>query len=740
MQASALLMAWRVLGLLLICSSLGERNQTPNLQDIPHLQLVQRQLILLKSTPKNRTWDEAKQKAAEVVAQLTVPELNDLLRGSHFAMSGSPDVGYYVGNIASIPRLQIPALKMQDAAQGFRPTEPNTGGTTTAYPCMLALASTWDEDLVNLVAAAIGTEFKGKGANVILGPSVNVHRVAAGGRNFEYLSGEDPHLGFRLTAAYVKGVQEQGVMAVAKHFAFNEQETHRMTMDAKASERTAMELYFAPFRGAVSAGVGSFMCAYNKVNGTYSCQNAELLKKDLRGLMDFQGFVMSDWLATHTPDALAAGMDQEQPGIIQLPLGAKSAVLTDKELNKVDKHIREAAASHVLTAVYRMGLDREPGCTPPNCTQELVSDQTKATTRGQRHEEIAFHAAASSVVLMKNNGLLPLTKDKVRRIAVLGEAAVDETHRTYVGKGSGYVQPDSSAKTPLAAIEERAAKENIEIIRPDSHTPEEAKSLGGTVDAIIVVVGVDASEGSDRTSLDLGHKSDHLVKAAASKAPTIVLLQIPGAVLMPWKGEVGAIAGIFMGGVATGAAWASVLFGDKLPTGRLPLMMPETINDTIQIGENREVDYSEGLLTSYRSPSFKAAFPFGHGLTYTTFEFSGAQQTREGCQAAACVEVTVTNSGKTAGEEVVQAYLHFPEPSGGDEKWVKSTPAKVLKGFHRTQELKPGQTETVLFNFAPEDFTLFSSERGWVEQSKVTVHLGASSEDIRQSLPVEPLS
>eukprot|EP00913_Durusdinium_trenchii_P009996 g9382.t1 len=227
--ASALLMAWRVLGLL--------------------------QLILLKSTPKNRTWDEAKQKAAEVVAQLTVPELNDLLRGSHFAMSGSPDVGYYVGNIASIPRLQIPALKMQDAAQGFRPTEPNTGGTTTAYPCMLALASTWDEDLVNLVAAAIGTEFKGKGANVILGPSVNVHRVAAGGRNFEYLSGE----------ALLLGIQGP--------------RTHRMTMDAKASERTAMELYFAPFRGAVSAGVGSFMCAYNKVNGTYSCQNAELLKK-----------------------------------------------------------------------------------------------------------------------------------------------------------------------------------------------------------------------------------------------------------------------------------------------------------------------------------------------------------------------------------------------------------------------------------------------------------------------------
>eukprot|EP00435_Cladocopium_sp_Y103_P010567 s57_g2.t1 len=267
--------------------SLGDLRCVNAKQDTPHLQLIQRQLLLLKPSLKNRSWDEAKEKAANVVSELNWNELNALLRGEHFAMTGSPDEGYYVGNIRGVSRLGIPALKMQDAAQGFRATQPNTGGTTTAFPCMLALASTWDEDLVALVAAAIATEFKGKGANVILGPSVNVHRGATGGRNFEYLSGEDPHLGFRLTAAYVKAVQE-----------LRRRETNRMTMDAKASERTGMELYLAPFRGAVAAGVGAFMCAYNKVNHTYACHNAELLTKAAAGCQQSGEVEVRCWVTT----------------------------------------------------------------------------------------------------------------------------------------------------------------------------------------------------------------------------------------------------------------------------------------------------------------------------------------------------------------------------------------------------------------------------------------------------------
>ena len=601
-----------------------------------HLHLVQRQLHLLRAPSTTRTWEEAKAAAQNVVSQLADEELYNLVRGSHFAVTGSPDPGYYVGNTPAIPRFRIPALKMQDAAQGFRDTEMGTGGTSTSFPSMLALASTWDEDLVRLVASALGTEYKGKGANCILGPSINVHRAAAGGRNFEYLSGEDGHLGAKLTAAYVRGVQDQGVIATAKHFAFNEQETNRMSMDARVNERIQWELYYLPFKAAAEAGAGAVMCAYNKVNGTYACHNSEMLKADLRGKMGFSGFVMSDWTAMHSKDALQAGLDQEQPGPIKnVPVLGVFGVLVDDTIRTLDRSTVETAALHVLTTIFRFRLDQDMGCAPPNCTQELQSDQTKATTRGERHEDIALRAAGSAIVLLKNDqDLLPLNKAGIGRIAVLGNAASDETHRTFVGKGSGYVQPDSSAKTPLQAIEARAAKAGIQVVKPEGASIEEAASLAQSVDAVVVVIGADATEGADRSSLGLGEANDAMIKAVSSEAPTIVLLQIPGAVLMPWRGEVAAVATQFMGGVATGAAWANFLFGDVAPRGKLPIMMPETSADVIPVGLDPEVVYSEGLLTSYRSPVLRAAFPFGHGLAFTTFEYSGADRLETDCPAA----------------------------------------------------------------------------------------------------------
>lgn len=703
-----------------------------------HLHLVQRQLQLLRA-PSTRPWEEARAAAKSVASKLANEELYDLVRGSHFAWYGSPDPGYYVGNTPAIPRFRIPALKMQDAAQGFRATEVGTAGTTTSFPSMLALASTWDEDMVRLVASALGTEYKGKGANCILGPSINVHRAAAGGRNFEYLSGEDGHLGAKLTAAYVKGVQDQGIIATAKHFAFNEQETNRMSMDARMSERSQEELYYLPFRAAAEAGVGAVMCAYNKVNGTYACQNSEILTADLRGKMGFSGFVMSDWTAMHSKDALHAGLDQEQPGMIKkVPVVGEVGVLADSVIKTLDRSVVENAAVHVLTAIFRLRLDQDMGCTPPNCTQELMSDQTKATTRGERHEDIALRAATSSIVLLKNgNSLLPLDKGKVHRIAVVGNASADETHRTFVGKGSGFVQPDSSAKTPLQAIEEKAAKAGMQVLKPEGASVEEAASLAQSVDAVVVVVGTDASEGVDRSSLGLGDTSEAMIKAVAAHAPTIVLLQIPGAVLMPWREEVAAIACQFMGGVATGAAWASVLFGDAAPRGRLPVMMPETSADVIPVGQDEEVVYSEGLLTSYRSPTFRAAFPFGHGLAFTSFEYSGPHRLHKDCGVAVCVAVLVKNVGQRSGEELVQAYVHFPDPVGGDEAWIQATPDIMLKAFRRTKVLHPGESQTVRFDFSASDMKLFCSERGWVAQQKIEVRFGASSKDIRQTLATE---
>eukprot|EP00441_Pelagodinium_beii_P041085 CAMPEP_0197632234 /NCGR_PEP_ID=MMETSP1338-20131121/9080_1 /TAXON_ID=43686 ORGANISM="Pelagodinium beii, Strain RCC1491" /NCGR_SAMPLE_ID=MMETSP1338 /ASSEMBLY_ACC=CAM_ASM_000754 /LENGTH=725 /DNA_ID=CAMNT_0043203787 /DNA_START=62 /DNA_END=2239 /DNA_ORIENTATION=+ len=698
--------------------------------------------VLSRGRAQNQlSWGEARAKAATTVAQLERNELKQIIRGSHFAATGSPDVGFYVGNTPAIHRLGIPALKMQDAAQGFRATEPKTDGTTTAWPCMLALASTWDEELVGLVAASIGDEFKGKGANVILGPSINVHRPAAGGRNFEYLSGEDPYLGARLTRAYVRGVQDRGVMAVAKHFAFNEQETNRMNMSAKVGPRTKWELYYPPFKAAVDAGVGAFMCAYNKVNGTYACHNHDILVQDLKTTMGFKGFVMSDWAAMHHVDALSQGMDQEQPGQIMLGSDPVFGVLMDSVVSSLSRSVLDVAATNILTAVYRFGLDVEPSCTPPNCSEELHSDQTSTETLGHPHHEVALTAASSSLVLLKNkDGLLPLTKDKATSLAVLGLAAWDESHKYFVGYGSGYVSPGSSAKTPGAAIMDRAAKAGITVTFPKTENLTEAVDVAAAADVVIVVVGTPASEGVDRARLSLSDYGDELISAVtATKKPTVVLMQTPGAVLTPWRDEVAAIANIFMGGVGTGDAWASFLFGDLAPRGRLPIMMPATETDVIPVSSDEDVDYSEDLFTSYRSPSLKAAFPFGHGLSFTSFEYNKAIASSTDCTTGAvCVTVEVKNSGQRDGEELVQAYMHFPNPSGGDDAWAKQTPDIVLRGFRRTKVLKPGESQHLRFEFTDEDLSLYSPiAGGWVPQTSVEICLGASSGDLRQKLAVD---
>ena len=229
-----------------------------------------------------------------MVGKLNETETYSLVRGfwANTSSSGSdPIPGYYVGNTDPIRRLGIPALKMQDSHNGFRATDSGELGTTTQWPCVLAMASSWDLALVSRVASAIGREFRGKGANVMLGPAVNVQRTARGGRNFEYLSGEDPYLGARLAETFVKSVQGEGVMTVVKHFAFNEQETNREQVDASVDQRTAWELYYPPFEAAIKAGAGAMMCAYNRVNGTYACENDAILRHDLKSSMGFQGFV-----------------------------------------------------------------------------------------------------------------------------------------------------------------------------------------------------------------------------------------------------------------------------------------------------------------------------------------------------------------------------------------------------------------------------------------------------------------
>jgi beta-glucosidase len=669
-----------------------------------------------EEAPPPVPWEEARRKAALIVSRLSDQELHLLVHG----YSNWHD-GFYVGNTESIPRMGVPALKMQDASGGFRTTEHGETGTTTQWPCMLAIASSWDEGLMSDVAAAIGREFRGKGANVVLGPAVNVHRSAFGGRNMEYLSGEDPYLGARLSRAYVRAVQSQGVMTVVKHFAFNEQETNRMTVSTEVDARTAWELYYPPFQAAVDAGAGAVMCAYNRLNGTYACQNEELLKRDLRDSMGFQGFVMSDWDATHSTGALVKGLDMEQPSGVWF---------SDANLSKkIAIHEVREAAQRVLSTVFRLRLDQQQGCEPP-CLKERRSNQ-----RTPRHMVLARRAATASVTLLQNDGTLPLDPERRTTIAVMGVAAnaTDTQVQSmwygsyYSGGGSGRVK-SRDVVSPLRGILARASGTHVRVLHYGGDKPWEASEVAKGSDVVVFVAAASAKEGDDRTSLDLDANTDELIAKVATVRPTVVLMQTPGAVLTPWRDKVAAVANLFLGGEQTGHAWAALLFGDgDGPTGRLPVAFPAREENAIRPAAGGRAKYSEGLLTSYRSSQVTPAYPFGHGLTFTEFGYDKLE-VAAGCpeDIALCLRIVVTNRGKFAGIEVVQAYLRFSH--------APEEPRLNLRGFERTRLLQPGESQELRFTFTNRDLSVYSLTLGWVRSNLVEVHVGASSADIRRSV------
>jgi len=641
-----------------------------------------------------------------------------------------------VGTVAPIQRLGVPALRLQDASGGFRPTGPDEYGTVTSWPSMLTLAASWDETMVERVAAAIAREFKGKGANVLLGPGLNVHRTPYGGRNWEYLSGEDPYLGARLAPVYVQSVQNEGVMAVIKHFAFNEQETERNSEDSVVSERVAWELYYPPFEAAIKAGAGAVMCSYNKVDSGYACGNPTLLRDDLKGRMGFSGFVMSDWGAVHGTNAIEGGMDMEQPSANFFQPG---------KLNDVDSDAVRDAARRVLASIYHLRIDENPGCELP-CAKERSTNQRTAT-----HLQLAEDAAAAGVVLLQNKGVLPLDPNRVKTLAVLGAAATaQDTQNTwgpgspYSGGGSGHV-PAPHVVTPLQGIRERAKQAGISVVTEHTHmehlsrkpTATEAASrrLRGAAkavedaDVVVVVGATTATESADRFNLALDDGADALIAQVSKTKTTVVLLEVPGAVLTPWRDQTAAIACLFIGGERTGSAWASVLFGDVVPAGKLPITFPASLVGTLR-PEHNTVAYEEGLLTSYRSPSLRAAFPFGHGLSYTTFVYSEPRFVDSNCGARICVSVLISNSGHARGAEVVQAYLSFSS--------VPGTPELVLRGFKKTSWMNPGDMEEVTFGFTDRDLSTYDDQKhGWKQQPncRIAVHIGASSADVRHVLP-----
>lgn len=691
----------------------------------------------------------AQQRAALVVANLTLDEKLAFLHGPHGRNSQCTTDAKcaYVGNVAGNDRLDIPPITMQDGPQGFRVT--GNKATSTAWPSGLTMAASWDPDALYAWGRGMGREFYAKGANVQLGPGLCLARVPRNGRNFEYLSGEDPFLGATLAFPAISGIQAQKVVANAKHFVFNNQETNRLKVSAKVDERTRFEMYYPPFQGAIDAGVGSVMCSYNRIGGTYSCENPETLR-ELKETMGFKGYVVSDWLATHST-SLMAGLDMEMPSDRFMN---PAMIKTGLEEGNITASAVDDSVARILRSMFDVGVMDEP-----SSTWDWKKLQKNVTT--EEAALVARQLSQVSTVLLKNEGgTLPLAKGQ--KLAVLGFADLGTV--VHAG-GSGKVMPSFVAK-PLDTIR-AAAGEGAEVSFNNGTDIAAAVELASSADVAIIFVATLSQEGRDRDSLSLddgcvvnereyndqckgnGDRQNELVAAVAAANPkTVVVASVPGAVLMPWSGDVAAILTNFMPGQQAGFAIADVLFGVVNPSGKLPLTFPNRENETELapsqwpgLPENNptEETYSEELLVGYRyydakGIEFTTGFPFGHGLSYTKFEYSDLYVFHD-CLGEACdlgrplfetVSFTVKNVGQVAGAEVAQLYLGFPKEAG--------EPPLQLKGFKKTKALEPGQEERVEIYLNPaRDAAIWDARaHDWaLVPGLFDVKVGASSRDIR---------
>jgi beta-glucosidase len=704
------------------------------------------------------------QRVSDLLSRMTVEEKATLISGSGWMES------------APIDRLGIPAIKMADGPMGVRSWAGSSAITsangpaakvlTTSFPSGVAMAATWDADLVRREGQAIAQEVKALGRDMILGPTVNINRVPLWGRNFEGY-GEDPYLAARLGVAYIKGVQGEGVIPSVKHFAANNEEFERHRIDAHIDERTLNEIYLPAFKAAVEeANVWTVMSAYNKLNGLHCAEDPALLTDILKKEFGFKGFVVSDWGSTYsTAPTVNAGMDLEMPGGARMrewiafpstqAAGNGGGWLTaDKVLAEVKAgHIPEAMVddnvSRILRVIFESGLFDHPH-----------AGGGEVDTPAQR--AVALQGATEGIVLLKNTGsLLPLDATKIHSIAVIGpNAAVARTG----GGGSSLVRP-KYAIAPLDGIKERASDSihvsyelGVVMQGEDSalDTAEaRAKSLKAAVDAAakadvaVVVVGRYAKlegEGFDVKTMDLPAGQNELIEAVEQANPrTIVVLNSGDPVTMTkWIDKTPALLDMWYGGQEGGHALAAILFGDANPSGKLPVSLPRRFEDSPASanypGENLRVDYKEGIYVGYRyydTKNIEPAFPFGFGLSYTKFEysdlrvvhaisFSGTQKYERDI-----VSLSVRNTGASDGAEIVQLYVH-----DGHSKIDR--PVHELKGFQRV-ELKAGESKKIQFDLDRTALSYWSPDRKtWLaEPGTFEVEIGASSRDIRLHAPLE---
>lgn len=670
---------------------------------------------------------------------------------------------------AGVPRLGIPEIRMSDGPHGVR-AEINwndwgysnwTNDSITAFPALTALAATWNPEMSAIYGKSIGEEARYRDKNVMLGPGVNIYRTPLNGRNFEYM-GEDPYLSGEMVVPYIQELQKNGVAACVKHFAFNNQERWRGSINVVLSDRALYEIYLPAFKKAVvDGGAWSIMGAYNQVWDEHCCHNSRLLNDILRGEWGFDGAVITDWGGAHdTKQAALNGLDIEM-GTWTNGLTSESKspysdyYLANPYLNmirsgEVPESTVDDKARNILRLIFRTAMN---------------PDRPFGSATSPEHYAAAKRIGDEAIVLLKNNGILPLDPAKYKKVLVVGENAVrflnegggsselkvkdmftplDALRNTY-GNGVTYAEGYRSGRA-MYEREDRITQNTLDSLR------NQAVAMAKDADAVIYIGGLNKNafqdcESTDRREYNLPWGQDKIIEELVAVNPNVIVANVTGnAYAMPWLDKVPAVIQSWYLGTMIGPSMADVISGKTNPSGKLPFSFPKRLEDNgahsfgaesypgiEREGKSPQQQYLEDILVGYRwhdTKKIPAMFPFGHGLSYTTFEYDKASLSSnlmEGDKSIT-VSVPVTNIGKVAGKEVVQLYI-------ADEKSSLPRPLKELKGFKKV-ELNPSQTEVVKFEITPDDLKFFDDKaHEWIaEPGKFKVYIGSSSTDIKSTL------
>ncbi len=661
----------------------------------------------------------------KMIQEMTLEEKASLCSGADF------------WHTETIERVGLPRVMVSDGPHGLRKQGEITDHMGVAesveaigFPTASAMACSFNRDLIKEVGNALGEECQAEDVAVLLGPGANMKRSPLCGRNFEYYS-EDPYLTGEIGAAFVNGVQEQNVGTSLKHFAANNQEWRRMSISAEIDERTLREIYLSGFERIVKkAQPWTIMCSYNRINGTYSCENDWLLNKVLRDEWGFEGLVMTDWGAMNERvPSLKSGLDLEMPDCHgetdkQIVAAVKDGSLSEDTLNLAVRRILEMVEKYVSNKKDHATYDKEA------------------------HHQLAKKMACDSAVLLKNDDILPLKEGQ--KIAIIGEFA--STPRIQ-GGGSSHINcfKVESAMDVLSDNDNVTYAQGYQL-KEDKIIPElEDAAVAAAKDADIAVIFAGLpdsfeSEGFDRTHLNMPDCQNHLIqRICQEQSNVIVVLHNGSPILMPWLNQVKGVLEMYLAGQTSGAAAVDLLFGEVNPSGKLAETFPLRLEDNPSYlnfpGNRNKVTYQEGIYIGYRyydKKKMDVLFPFGYGLSYTTFQYSNAKLCVNGTSANKAkdtdsiqVSVDITNTGSVAGQEIVQLYVKNA-PS------EETRPEKELKNFAKVS-LQPGETKTVTFELDQRSFAYYHTELpGWYAPSGTyEILLAASSRDIRQTLTLE---